>query len=350
MSDIRLHSGPAPHAHGLAAIVGNSVVMRDLRALIRRVAPTNLSVLIQGPTGAGKELVAQALHTASGRCGRFVPVNVCAIPETMFEDDLFGHVRGAFTGAISDKSGYLAEADRGTLLLDEIGSLALPLQAKLLRAIETGEYRPVGARNSRRSRFRVVTAINESLATLVTAGRFRSDLAERLSGIIIDVPPLSERPEDIPALAAHFAAAFSNGNPGATLTSGAIRMLQSHDWPGNVRELRHAVQRAIALSGRRVLGHEEIIDTLGLVEGTLTSNTPAPAEDYPHAAARRRLIQMLRECTWDTARVAERLGIHRATVYRRMDKLGIPAPRVVQRLKVRGSEDPPRASGNGRTR
>lgn len=309
-------------------MIGDSPVMRSLRSLIARVAPLDLPVLIQGPTGAGKELVARALHAQSGRPGRFVPINVCAIPDTMFESALFGHVRGAFTGATADAPGYLAEADRGTLMLDEISGLPLALQAKLLRAIETGEFRPIGGRADRCSRFRTVAATNEPLDDLVTASRFRSDLAHRLSGIVIHVPPLRDRLEDIPALVHHFIRRCTCGRGDARLTSGAIRMLQDYDWPGNVRELRHVVERAVAFSGKSVVERGDVEAALrpaGALHSSVRSIQPGDPFDTP---ARRRLLSVLEECGWDTARAASRLGIHRATIYRRMSRLGIITPRA----------------------
>lgn len=300
-------------------MIGESAPVRELRALIMRVAPLNLPVLIQGPTGSGKELVAQALHAASGRPGRCVACNICAVAESMFEDTLFGHVRGAFTGATRDARGYLTEADRGTIFFDEIGGLALARQTKLLRVIETHEFRPVGAHTDRRSDFRVLAATNEPLDGLVADGRFRSDLAHRLSGIVIDVPPLSERVEDIPLLARHFAAALSGHKGRIELTRGAVRMLQTQQWTGHVRELRHVLERAAALSGRAVLGRDQVAVALGRKERG--ARVAGPGE-----FARRRLLEVLERCAWDTARAAAELGVHRATVYRRMRRRGIFVP------------------------
>lgn len=185
-------------------LIGESLPMRRLRAHIASVARTDLPVLIHGETGTGKELVAQALHLASSRTGAFVAFNVCAIPEALFESALFGHVRGAFTGATGDSVGYLAEAHHGTVFLDEIGSLSLSLQAKLLRAIETRSFRPVGARQDRSSSFRVAAATNVSVEALVGGDSFRSDLVHRLCGDLIAVPPLREHADDIPCLVEHF--------------------------------------------------------------------------------------------------------------------------------------------------
>lgn len=306
-------------------MIGDSPAMRSLRALIKRAAPLDLPVLIQGPTGAGKELVAQALHAASGRPGRCVAVNICAIPDAMFEATLFGHVRGAFTGATADARGYFEEADGGTLFLDEIGGLALPLQAKLLRVIETGEFRPIGARADKRSTFRTVAATNEPIDVLVTGGHFRRDLAHRLAGIVINVPPLRERLEDIPALAQHFICAAGADRKPAKLTAGAIQALQSYDWPGNVRELRHVIQRALALREGTELRKRDIVIALhggGISERPMNGQ----AMEQGSKSVRHRLLMTLEECAWDTAQAAARLGVHRATVYRQMHRYGIAKP------------------------
>jgi DNA-binding NtrC family response regulator len=297
-------------------IIGDTPAVRELRAVITQIAPFKLPVLVQGPTGSGKELVAQALHAASARAGAFVAFNVCAISESMFEDALFGHVQGAFTGATGDTSGYLTEADGGTLFLDEISGLPLPAQAKLLRAIETREFRPVGARTDRRSDFRVIAATNEDLRTLAGQGRFRSDLLFRLSGIIIQVPPLAERLDDVPALAHHFAREVTpNGGP-VEVSSAALRDLQSYDWPGNVRELRQVIECAIALAGSAVLGRGELSAALKRVGRH-------PLNVQPGDAARQWLADVLEQHGWDTERAARHLGVHRATVYRRMQQLGL---------------------------
>src|SRR6185436_15443756 len=188
----------------LSSLLGESPVMCRVRALIAMVAPTRLPVLVHGATGTGKEIVAAAIHAESGRRGAFVAFNVCAIGDSMFEDALFGHVRGAYTGAVQDAQGFLREANSGTAFFDEISGLALPLQAKLLRAIELGVFRPIGARHDATSDFRVVAATNEHIHDLVANGRFRADLAHRLGGVVIDLPPLAERVEDIGLLARHF--------------------------------------------------------------------------------------------------------------------------------------------------
>jgi DNA-binding NtrC family response regulator len=305
-----------------AILVGESPAMKRLRAQIARVAPSELPVLIQGPTGAGKELVAYALHRASRRPGEFVAFNVCAIPDSMFEDALFGHVKGAFTGAVSDSAGYLLEAHRGTALLDEVSGLTLAGQAKLLRAIETKRFRPVGGRTDRTSDFRVISATNEDLTMLASQGRFRSDLIHRLAGAVLQVPPLKERREDIPTLAQHFLQQRVDQNRShATLTMGALRALQDYDWPGNVRELKYAIDRALALSATSTIGRDDIRAIMGD-----DRQQPVRAVDADADLARERLIALLEEAEWNAERAARTVGCHKATLYRRMKRLAIVRP------------------------
>jgi DNA-binding NtrC family response regulator len=328
-----------------ALLVGRSPAMRKLRERILRLADSSLPVLIEGPTGSGKELVAQALHAFSGRPGPFVPFNVCAIAETMFEDAVFGHVRGAFTGATDDAPGYLFEADRGTAFLDEISGLPLLMQAKLLRAVETREFRPVGAKRDRRSDFRLIVATNEDLARLVSAGRFRDDLRYRLRAGVIHVPALRERPEDIPELATCFARRASgcaDGNQAqrsVELSTAAIRTLELYGWPGNVRELRNVIELALVLGDNALIGSTEIAEALWDVSGARQSAVVVEEGEFE----RRRLVDVLERCDWDTARAARELGMHRSHLYRVMQQLAI-APR---RRAVRASEEGERKLGRG---
>jgi len=294
------------------AIVGESDAIKRMRGMIDVAARTSLPVLIQGPTGAGKELVAAAIHDASGRTGAFVPFNVCAISDAMFEDAVFGHVRGAFTGAIQDSAGFLREADGGTVFLDEVSGLAPVLQAKLLRAIETGVFRPVGARRDVRSSFRVVAATNERVDLLVQEGRFRSDFAHRLGAITIVVPPLAERLEDVPLLVRHFLLGL--GVPFAEIHPQTIRALTQYDWPGNVRELRHIVEWAAAV-GNGVVCPDTVARALG--------GQPRQSSCDGTVVERQNLIAVLARHAGNTQAAAEALGVHRGTLYRWMKRLGI---------------------------
>jgi len=287
--------------------------MRKLRALIATVAPTRLAVLIEGATGTGKELVAGLLHQLSGRAGSLVSFNVCAISETMFEDALFGHAKGAYTGASGESLGFLREANGGTAFFDEISGLPGSQQAKLLRAIETGVFRPIGAARDARSDFRPVAATNERLEELVDAGRFRADLRHRLSGIVLSVPALAERVDDIPALAAHFVAS----RVGMTISEEAVRLLQETPWPGNVRELKQVVDGATAFAVGTVDVHA-VQTALGYRSSVFRHF--ARSNDL---IDRRELVAVLEGAAWDTERAASALGIHRATIYRRMKRHGI---------------------------
>lgn len=305
-------------------ILGESATIRRVRRLIGQIAATRQPVLIQGPTGSGKELVAEALHQSSGRTGPLVAFNVCAIGDGLFESTLFGHVRGAFTGANTDHVGYLAEADRGTLFLDEIGGLSLALQPKLLRALETRQFRPVGAKRDVQSDFRVVSATNVALESLVADGRMRADLAQRVSAVIIDVPSLDERVDDIRLLAAHFARCAPDAPHGpAELNPAALRLLEAREWPGNVRELRHVVEIAVAVAETPCVGARDVLAVMRTPRGI-------SAISGPLARARQRLIGAMRQANGDVPAAAALLGRHRATVYRQLERFSlqhlIPSP------------------------
>jgi DNA-binding NtrC family response regulator len=304
--------------------------MRELRALIARVAPTRLPVLIEGPTGSGKELVAAQLHCASGRTGSLVAFNVCAIGETMFEDALFGHVRGAYTGAIGESMGFLREANGGTAFFDEISGLPLPLQAKLLRAIETGVFRPIGAARDARSDFRPIAATNDDLSELVREGRFRADLWHRMSGVVLRVPALVDRIDDVPVLARHFLGG------GASVTDDAMAALMTRAWPGNVRELRQVLEAASVFANGVI--DATAIDAAVANRGARTpKNSPARS-----LAERSELVAVLESAAWDTSRAASELGIHRATMYRRMKRHGIEIPTTC--LACRAGSSPRRGA------
>jgi two-component system, NtrC family, response regulator AtoC len=232
-------------------VVSESKAMRDLLEVASRVARHSTTVLVTGESGTGKEVLARAIHRMSPRSERsFTAINCAAIPEQLLESELFGHMRGAFTGATADRAGLFELAHEGTLLLDEIGDLPLDLQAKLLRVLEEGEIRRVGGREPKRVDVRVIAATAKPLEQAVERGEFRSDLFYRLNVVHLHIPPLRERPEDVPALLAHFArqAAQRLGHP-VSVTPSALAALASHAWPGNVRELRNAVERAAVLGG-----------------------------------------------------------------------------------------------------
>jgi DNA-binding NtrC family response regulator len=240
----------------------------------------------------------------------------------MFEDALFGHVRGAFTGAATDAPGYLAEADSGTAFFDEIGGLQLAMQAKLLRAVETKCFRPVGARADRRSNFRLVAATNQDISALVARGEFRADLAHRLCGSVIRVPSLSSRREDIPLLVRHFA---SESNTDAAFSDDAIHELRRRPWPGNVRQLRQVVQLLCGVCTGRTVDLADLLDIA----------PPAAVSPICHSGvattelefARLRLVELLKRSRWSVPDVAQELGVNKSTIYRRIEKLGIVCQR-----------------------
>jgi len=307
------------------AVVAESEASRKLLELVRRVAPSRASVLIQGESGTGKELVARLLHYWSDRVGHpFVAVNCKAFAEGVLESELFGHEKGAFTGAIAARPGCFERAAGGTLFLDEIGEIGADFQAKLLRVLQDGELLPVGGTRSRRVDVRVVTATNRSLRDEIAAGRFRDDLFYRLNVIPMQLAPLRERREDILPLARHFLArhAAESGRRLA-LTPEAEEALAGHGWPGNVRELENAIERAVVLAhGERILPEDLLLEQGGPggeapPEGTL--------QDSLDRAAAARIRSALEAARGNRAEAARTLGIDRTTLYRLMKRLGLPA-------------------------
>ena len=238
---------------GLGSMVGKSAPMRALFQLIETVAPTTATILITGETGTGKEMVARAIHQTSPRHReRFVAINVSAIPETLLDAELFGHVRGAFTGAVAMRQGRLEQADKGTLLLDEVGTMPMPLQMKLLRVLQEREFERIGDARTIKVDVRIVAATNADLLRMVKDGAFREDLYYRLNVVHVHLAPLRERPEDIPLLVTRFIDKLSGDKRGDfSISQEAMRRLMSYAWPGNVRQLENAIERAIALLGSR---------------------------------------------------------------------------------------------------
>jgi DNA-binding NtrC family response regulator len=294
--------------------------MWDLFAMIQRVAPHYRSMLIHGPTGSGKDLVATALHNRSGVLGKFVVLNCSAVVETLFESELFGHVRGAFTGADRDKTGLFELANGGTLFLDEIGDMPLPTQAKLLRAIQNQEILPVGSLTSRKVNVRIVAATHRDLRVAIAGGRFREDLYYRLSMVEITVPPLKDRSEDIPLLARHFVHKFSRefSKTIEGLTPRALLVLQRYGWPGNVRELEHVIGRAC------MLADSATVDVENLPENLIHANPPPDASgNTPSALAeqeRHLLEDALRASGGNQSEAARRLGIGRDALRYKMKR------------------------------
>jgi two-component system, NtrC family, nitrogen regulation response regulator NtrX len=318
-------------------MVGESAAIRQVRDQIAMAAPTNGRVLIYGENGTGKELVARGIHMSSRRrSGQFVEVNCAAIPEELIESELFGHVRGAFTGAVADRRGKFEVADGGTIFLDEIGDMSLKTQAKVLRVLQEQVMEPVGGTNRIRVDARVVAATNKDLQAEIKAGQFREDLYFRLNVIPIFVPPLRERQEDIPLLADHFMAEFSQeyGRRLKRLDATAIKTLQRYNWPGNVRELRNVIERLMIMVPGDAIGASDLsfLD-VPLMPAAAAASTGSPEKMTLHEARdqfeRDLILKTLAEQQGNMSRTAEVLGVERSNLYRKMKTFGIaPASRV----------------------
>lgn len=307
-------------------MVGESVAMRALRKQIAIVAPTDGRVLISGESGTGKELVARAIHAQSKRKNApFVEINSAAIPEELVESELFGHTKGAFSGATRVKKGKFEIADGATLFLDEIGDMSPRVQAKMLRVLEEQRFEPVGSNTPVSVDVRVVSATNKPLDSLIDNGNFRSDLFYRLNVIPFQVPPLRERREDVPLLTEHFNQRFSReyGKPPKHFAEDAIVALQGYDWFGNVRELKNTIERIV------IMNTKEKVTTDELPEMDITDATPASSFRFPTFkdatdAYQREFIQhKLAEFDGSVAKAAEEMGVDRSHLYRRMRNLGI---------------------------
>jgi DNA-binding NtrC family response regulator len=310
--------------YGPDAIVAESAPSRAMLDLVRRVAPSRATVLVQGESGTGKELVARLLHFWSDRVGKpFVAVNVRAFAEGVIESELFGHERGAFTGAIAARAGCFERAHGGTLFLDEIGEIGADVQAKLLRVVQEGEVLPVGGTRARRVDVRLVTATNKVLRDEVSAGRFREDLYFRLNVIPIQLAPLRERRDDVLPLARHFLARHgSEAGRRLALSPEAEEVLRAHAWPGNVRELENAIERAVVLAREASVHPEDL-----LLEETATAARAEPAggtlQDALDAAAAGRIRTALAAAGGERTAAARALGVDRTTLYRLMRRLGL---------------------------
>lgn len=304
-------------------ILGNDASMRPVFELIRKVATTDAPVLILGESGTGKEMVAQAIHRKSDRQkGPFVAINCGAIPENLLESELFGHERGAFTGAHVQRQGRIEMANGGTLFLDEIGEMPPTLQVKLLRFLQEQTIERVGGRGELRVNARVVAATNADLNKNMATGAFREDLYYRLAVVQVQLPPLRERGEDIVLLAKFFLHRFATGTakPGLAFDTDALRALNRHSWPGNVRELENCIRRAVILAeGMRVSARDLEINAAGI-----DTNGAVTIKDAREAVERQMIRQALRKYSGKIAPAAAELGLSRPTIYELMDKLGIP--------------------------
>ena len=303
-------------------MVGESRAMRAVFSQLLKVAATDSTVLLLGESGVGKELAAQSLHEKSGRAkGPFVAVNCAAIPEGLLESELFGHERGAFTGAVSRKIGKFEKAAQGTLFLDEIGDMPPETQAKILRAIESRQFERVGGGKALRLDVRVVAATHRDLPEMIRQGRFREDLFHRLNVFPVRLPPLRERREDIPLLAGRFLEMF---RPGAQLSVEALQRLLAHDWPGNVRELKNVLERATVLSGGDEIGPRHLPGLFGQGPAEAVAGDEAADLDSRLAAYERTLIEAALLRTGGVqSRAAALLGIKERSLWHRVKKLGI---------------------------
>jgi len=316
-------AGPADADTAPAGMIGTSPAMAALIADIRRVAPSQAKVLITGENGVGKDLVAEAIHRLSKRADQpFIKLNCAAIPHDLVESELFGHEKGAFTGALQRKVGRLERADHGTLFLDEIGDLSAESQAKLLRAIETGEVDRIGATETIRVDVRILSATNKELNEAMETGEFRRDLFYRLNGVPLHVPPLRERRGDIPSLAAHFLgkACAAEGKPAKRLTPEAQALLEEYRWPGNVRELRNLMERAAILVEGPEVGAEDLASWL---EAGPASEESAGLRGEIERREAEAIRKALEQAGWNVTQAASGLGIDRTNLHRKMRKYGI---------------------------
>ncbi len=297
-------------------IIAQSPAMREVFRMIERAGPTDKAILIQGESGTGKELVARALHRASLRADRpLVVINCAALPETLLESELFGHEKGAFTGAISAKPGLFELADGGTLFIDEIGELAGGLQAKLLRVLEDGSMRRIGSLRERRVNVRLLAATNRKLIDEVKAGRFREDLYYRINVMSLELPPLRERTGDIPLLVRHFL------QPDWELEPAAAAALERYSWPGNVRQLLNALERAKIMADDHVIHLEDLPAEVAAAAESVP--VERPVGDDLASVERAHVVEILRRERGNKARAARALGVNRRTLYRLLEKYGI---------------------------
>jgi two-component system nitrogen regulation response regulator NtrX len=316
-------------------MVGESYSIRQLREQVAMAAPTNGRVLVYGENGTGKELVARTLHALSRRrAAAFVEVNCAAIPEDLIESELFGHVRGAFTGAVADRRGKFEAADGGTIFLDEIGDMSLKTQAKVLRVLQEQTMEPVGGTQRVKVDARVVAATNKDLHAEIRAGRFREDLFFRLNVIPIFVPPLRDRPEDIPLLAEHFMAEFAReyGRRLKTFEPSATALIQQYTWPGNVRELRNVIERLMIMVPGDSIGASDMafLDLVGervRTEPEVGSTARLTLHEARDRFERDLILRTLAEQQGNMSRTAEMLGVERSNLYRKMRSFGIAPSR-----------------------
>jgi len=304
-------------------IIGESIAMKKMYRLIDKVAPSTSTVLVAGRSGTGKELVARAIHARSERAHRpFVAINCGAIPETLFESELFGYKKGAFTGASRDKDGVFKAAAGGTLFLDEVGEIPLQVQVKLLRVIEMREIKPLGSNTIVPINVRLIAATNRDLAKEVEKGTFREDLYYRLNIIEIYLPALSERKDDIPLLVSHFVNKYNNELKRRIIgvDNDAMKSMVNYNWKGEVRELENIVERAVLLSDGDMISVEDLPSRTAESSG---SGYPDNLKEASRSFEKKHIVHMLEKCEGDKAKVADILGIGLSSLYRKIDDLGI---------------------------
>jgi two-component system response regulator HydG len=310
--------------YSLPGIIGHSKEMQQALDLVMRVAPTDATILIQGESGTGKEVIAKAIHHTSPRTQHpFVAVNCGALPEPLLESEIFGHVKGAFTGATAHKKGLFEEAHGGTFFLDEIGDMPLSLQVKFLRVLQEGEIRRVGSNQATSVDVRVLAATNRDLGQLMQQGQFREDLYYRLNVIPLALPPLRERREDIPALAEHFLRRFGDKqHRPLSLTANAVERLLRYPWPGNVRELENAMERTAILARNDLIGPDELPPHIA--SGTPLGPAPVlPREQTLAEVEKSHILQTIERCGWNHSQAAEALGIGRTSLWRKLKEYQI---------------------------
>ncbi len=328
LSQNRLLREEVSRGHGFGQIVGQSKPMLTVFELVEKVAAAKATVLITGESGTGKELIARAIHARSPRAEEpFVAVNCMALTETLLESELFGHEKGAFTGAVGRRKGRFEVADKGTLFLDEVGEIAQSLQVKLLRVLQERTFERVGGSQPISVDVRIVTATNRDLAQAVSEGRFREDLYYRLNVVRIDMPPLRQRKEDLPALVAHFVRKYADetGRTAPEVSPEAMRLIYEHNWPGNVRELENALERAVILCGERITPGDLPLEVR---PGTEEPKAPGLPRDMGITEAvedleRRMILRALKEANGVAAHAAEALGLTKSNLAYKMKKYGL---------------------------
>jgi two-component system nitrogen regulation response regulator NtrX len=316
-------------------MIGRSEAMRRIYQLVEMAAPTRCRVFISGESGTGKELIARAIHSLSPRRDKpFSELNCAAIPAELIESEMFGHVKGAFTGAVADRKGTFEAADGGTLFLDEIGDMSLLAQTKLLRVLQEGEIAPVGSTERRPVDVRILAATSKNLHDQIVQGAFREDLYHRINVLAIAVPPLSARREDIPELAEHFLrlASVENGLKPRRLAPGAMGFLVQLPWKGNVRELRNLMERVVVLGSRELISQKELMEVLHLAgDGSLQAAEPLPLREARARFERQYILDRLSANRGHLGETARELGIERTNLYRKMRQLGISKQRARSR-------------------